>query len=524
MHENTLSRGPSDDRSARRTQHVAATAILVSTLIAAAAATATATATARATVVARSITGFEGGPALAADGRIVIGERRGDGARRIVAVDPATRKSRVLDTTGPLSDRETYPELTVTGTGGIVTAALSTFRRLPPPTSEEEQASPILLRSAIWTLLPQVVALGSCAPGVSGPPLLAAAAGTRFVATVGDECASSRPAVHLRTAAGALTIPARTGPADASFPPDIGMLRATGEYVAWVQTRLPPPPAQLERTLVVARGTTGEVLLRTPLDWFALMLGLGSDGTVVLMTTVSDFPCAVRIVSPAAPAPRRIALPRSLCANVDSQIAVGGGRFVYGSGGGYAVSDLGGSGHALAGANSALLRTHAVAFDGRTAYVVRTDCDADRLLAVDAGASGPPPSPHPALTKRPCPVSRRGSARRRVRAGGRVPIALRCPKGCRGTLRLVQQASRGRERIAARIDYASRAGNVSLRPKLARFARSRAGCRGGMRVAARLFPVGERSRGLGYYRITARSRCRRGGGPRFAAPRPGPRP
>jgi hypothetical protein len=157
----------------------------------------------------------------------------------------------------------------------------------------------------------------------------------------------------------------------------------------------------------------------------------------------------------------------------------------------------------------------------RTVYVVRSDCDADRLLAVDSDVPAQsPPAP------RSCPVRRSGPARLRIASDGRVTIALACAAGCRGTLRLVQQRRSRRERVVGDADYGSAASTVLVRPAIARFARALAGCPGGLRVAAVLYPTGSsgRGKGLGAYRITSRARCRRSGGPSFTSPRPGPRP
>jgi hypothetical protein len=517
-------------RSSHATRSRAATACLLALLGATVVAWAWPAGAARAAVIASSTSGFVGGPALASDGRIVVGERRGNGALRIVAIDPATRSVAGLVAFGPLADRRTYHELTITGTGGIVTAALSTLRQVPASAGTEDQAGSTLRDTRAMAVLPAFVELGRCTSDGGHPPQLAAAGGDDFVATVGDDCAGTRAAVRLRSAAGTRTIPADAGPADSSFRPDISELRATGPMVAWVQTRLPSLDSQLERTLVVARASTGQVLVRAHLEWFPVMLGLGSDGTVALTMTVVDFPCAARIASPAAPVLRRIALAAPFCVRFDAPVAVSGGRFVFASERGYGVSDLQGSVHPLAEATATATATattgaqaSAVAFDGRTAFVVRRDCDADRLLAVDAGAPATAPSA-PVAAKTACPVRRTGSGRLAVRRDGTARIALRCPKGCRGTLRLVQQRKGGRERTVGSASYASAAGDVVLRPALARFARGLAGCAGGLRVAAILFATDERRRGLGNYRIVSRARCRRSGGPAFKAPLPAPRP
>lgn len=477
-----------------------------------------------AAVIASSVSGYEGGPALAADGRVVVGERLGDGARRLLAVQPATGAVTQLAGFGGLADPATYRELTVAGTGGIVTAVMSTFHTVPKPTNPEEQASPILLETRAMTLLPRFAELGRCTPRLMTPPQLAAAAGNDFVATIGDEC-TSRPAVHLRTASGTIVVAARPGTSQPPYPSDVSDLRAAGPVVSWVETRLPSAASALEYTLVIARGSTGQVLARVALGRFALMLGLGSDGTALVTRTVSDFPCATNVVSPSAPALRRIELRPPFCTAWNGPVAVSGGRFVYATMDGQAVADLSGAVHALAGATgTGGIGGGAVAFDGRTAFVVRPDCDRDRLLAIDAGVTGSPPS-SALVPPRRCSVRRSGSSRLRVGRRGDVRVALRCSKGCRGTLRLVQQQQRrGRERTVGTADYAAAPGGIVLRPKLAGFARRLAGCKGGLRVAAVLFSTRETRRGLGFYRIASHARCRQGREPAFRAPLPGPRP
>ncbi len=481
-----------------------------------------------AAVIASSVSGFEGGPALASDGRVVVGERRGDGALRISAIDPRTRARTDLASFGPLGDAGTYPELAITGSGAIVTATLDIYRQVGD--TDAEQAQPTPLSTRLMTLLPSFVALGSCAPLQTAFAQLDAAGGDGLVATVGDECGTSRRAVRIRTASGTLTVPVTSGTGDASFPPDISGLRATGPVLTWVETRL-DTGSPLKRTLVVARAATGQILLRAPAD--GSLLALGADGTAVL----SAFPaCALRVVSPASPAQRLLTLPAGLCpapgdtARGQGAVALAGGRVAYATGGGYAVTDPGGGAHPLAEARIRGLTPSPVAFDGSTVYVTRVDCDADRLLAVDVAVAGPPLRPAPAAT---CPVRRSGPGRLRVGRDGRVSIGLRCAEGCRGTLRLVEQRRGRRERLAGRGEYLTSAGQkVVVRVGLARWARARAGCDGGLRVAAITHPVGPdhvsvragRGKGLGAYRLVSKARCRRSGGPAFTAPRPGPRP
>jgi len=374
----------------------------------------------------------------------------------------------------------------------------------------------------VFTVLPGLESLGSCAPARSQLTELAAA-GDGFVATVGEDCAPDRTTLRIRTPQATHVIRATLGRGDRTdFTPDIFDLRTTGPMVAWAEMRLPvsgPGPAI---TLVVARGATGEILLRTTLDEIPLAIGLGADGTVVMPSIVD---CSLRVVSPAAPAPRRIALPAGLCPRPSGAAVVAGGRILYSVSGGYVSSDGRGEAHFLrdtAGSRSA------IAFDGRRAYVTRTDCDADRLVSVDPSLAGTLPA-LPLATLRSCPVRRSSPSRLTSSPSGRVSIGLRCPAGCRGTLRLVQQRRGGRERRVASVDYASPAGRFVVRPKLAAYARRLAACGGGLRVDAVLFPAADdrtvpaRARGLGAYRIGSRSRCRRSGGPAFTAPAPGPR-
>ena len=126
-------------------------------------------------------------------------------------------------------------------------------------------------------------------------------------------------------------------------------------------------------------------------------------------------------------------------------------------------------------------------------------------------------------------MRRSGPGRVRAARDGRVRIALRCAEGCRGTLRLVQQRSGRRERLIGEAAYAHGPGTVVVRVRLAAYARRLAGCAGGLRANAIVFPSRTTPRnlgprGLGAYRITSSSRCRRTGGPPFAKARRGPRP
>ena len=498
-------------RGSRRTGRRALTALLliaVTTLLTPSAATAE--------PVARTYFGYTGGPALTADGRVAIGERLGNGRVRVQAYVPSTRVVTLIAQYPALESRRAFSMLTLAGTGGMLTARYDVLAN--PSASAGEQATPSLLLTRTETVLPlPPLRLASCERTGGAFSPLEAAGGDGFVATIGDDC-FTRAAVQIRTAAGTRTIP------PGAVGVDISELRATGPMVAWVENAL-ADPSGLTRTLVIARGATGEVLLRTPLDSFPYQIGLGADGTVV-WNTLGDVPsCSLRVVSPAAPAPRTIALPRGLCPHVEfgrATLAVAEGRIVYRSigprGAGYAVSDLQGGAHQLAEVGLTA-RSSPVAFDGRTAFVVREDCDADWLLAVDAAlvADGP--------TQRPCTIKRENTGSRlRVARDRSVRVDLRCAAGCRGELRLVEQRRGRRERLAGSVAFVGDPGRVSVRPRIARWARARAGCRDGLRVAAVLFAHGAPRRGLGPYRIVSRSRCRRTGGPAFRAPLPAPRP
>lgn len=480
-----------------------------------------------AAVIATSVRGFDGGPALASDGRVVVGELRGNGALAIVAIDPATRAVTELTRYPALADPLTTNDLDVVGTGGAVTATVRRTREATGPQSGPEQDIPVPKSSRTSVLLPALAPLFDCGRRTIFSTR-DAAGGDGFLATTGSECADTSTSVTLRAQAGTFTIPvAPQPPSEFSDPPTprVTHLRAAGPFVAWVEENRAAPGGGLQGVVVVARGATGQVLLRTVLPAFPTQIGLGADGTVAF----AGFVCAIGVVSPAAPAVRGFGLPAGLCpySRSSRSFAVAGGRVVYGASTGYAISDLQGAARPLADAAPRGGNVGSpVAFDGRTAFVVRPDCDADRLLAVDAEAVGELPGP---AQERPCPVRRAGSGRVRVRADGRAGVALRCAEGCRGTLRLVQRRAGGRERIVGEAAYARRAGTVVVRVRVAAYARALAGCSGGLRAQAIVFPsrttprtTGRRE--LGAYRITSSAPCKRTGGPPFAKPRRGPRP
>jgi hypothetical protein len=481
---------------------------------------------AHAGVIAQSVTGFEGGPALGSDGRVVVGERRGNGALAVLAVDPATTATTKLTAFAQIPDPATFSRLDIAGTGGIVTATRATLgTRLQLPFDVSALA-----------VLPAVAPLAAC----SGPPRigpnLEAAGGDGFVATLRADCGAGAPVVRIRTTNATSSIPLTPVAGERTFAPAMFGLRAKGPMVGWIETHYPGGmPAS---AAVVARAATGQVLLRVPIDPMFVLWTLGSDGTVVFVTGG----CAMSVASPAAPAARTFTLAPQLCPAIGletSPLSIAAGRVVYAASSSaiastdrFAVTDLRGDAHALAesstGPAGALSQT---AFDGRTAYVMRIDCDADRLLALDADtAASLPPATLPTAER--CPVRRAGSALLRVAPDRGVRVALRCPHGCRGTLRLVEQRRGRRERPVGQVQYATSAGTTIAQPQIAPYARALAGCAGGLRVAAILHPIGSRNgpatsdlgHGFGTFRIVSRSRCRHMRAPAFTKRQPGPRP
>ena len=126
-----------------------------------------------------------------------------------------------------------------------------------------------------------------------------------------------------------------------------------------------------------------------------------------------------------------------------------------------------------------------IAFDGRTLYGVRGECDGHRLIAVDVTVPGTPPAAvAPDGPARP--VALRGSAKRRLDPRTHsLTVPLACPAGCRGTLRIVQQ--RGlRERIAARVEVSGR-GALRIRLASRRYVTALAACGTGVRLFAKLY-------------------------------------
>ena len=460
--------------------------------------------------VSFSITSYEGGPVLAADGRVVIGERLAGGARRILAIHPNHVFNEIARFPPP-ADPQTFHVLRLAGSGGIVTATLDTYHDVTD--SEAEQATPTLLSSRAYMVLPTLAPLATCDPvRPDFPESIRAAGGDAFAALAGDDCGATA-AVRLRNPNATLTVPAETANA---FPPtSISDLRAAGPFATWTEIRLDNGP---KATFTAVRGATGEVLLRTP---GVSRYGLGSDGTIV---TADSGACTMRVVSLAPLAQRTVPLPAGMCPGFFGQIAIAGGRVVYPVLGSYAVADLQGAAHLIGDLPVATGAPGPIAFDGRTLYGVRALCYEELLLAVDTTvpAAAPLPStPPPSLLT--CPMRRAGSGRVRVATDHRVSIHVRCPSGCRGTLRLVQQRRGRRERRIGSVDFVSGAGSFVLRPRVARYARALAGCSGGLRAVAQVHRTNDGTTGLGAYRILSRTACRHAGGPAFAAPQPWPR-
>lgn len=507
----------------------ATTALLLATLAASLMAAAP---TAGAAVIATSVAGFDGGPALAADGRVVVGELAGNGALRFLAIDPVTRAATRLTTTSPIADALTYNKVDISGTGAVVSATVRRWREATGIQSGPEQDIPVPRGSRTMTLLPARSPLFECARRAQFSET-DAAGGDGFVASIGDQCTNTSAVVTIRTATGTLTIPVTPDTTPSALggdppTPNITVLRAAGPMLAWVEETRAVASGVIARTVVVARGAGGEILLRAPIPEYPAQVGLGADGTVAF----TGMFCSFGVVSPAAPQLRALKLAPELCSFSGNprSLAVANGRIVFGASTGYVVADFQGAAWPLAEARPRGGNVRSpVAFDGRTVFVVRPDCDADRLLAVDADAAAAPLPTLVQTQEKPCPVRRAGPGRVRVVRDGRVPIALRCAEGCRGTLRLVQQRRGRRERLIGQATYTRGPGTAVVRVPVATYARALGGCAGGLRANAIVFPsrntprtVGQR--GLGVYRLTSSARCRRTGGPAFTAPRRGPRP
>jgi len=454
-----------------------------------------------------SYPGIEGGPVLSSDGRVLIGERTAGGGRRIVAFGLHDPTFSTVATFPPPADPQTFYVLKLSGGGGAVTATLDLFHSVTDTTAE--QATPSLMASRAFVVLPAFAPLATCDPvRMDFPAPVQAAAGEGFLALAADDCRNSA-AVHLTTPSRSFTIAAQAG--SGPTPPDIADLRAAGPFATWIEHRLDSDGPKA--SLLAVRGATGEVLLRAPVPG---RYGLGSDGTIALAERGT---CVLRLVSLAPLAQRTTQLPAGLCPGFFGEVAVAGGLVVYPVLGSYAVADVQGAAHTVSELPVDPIRSTPLAFDGRTLLGVRHDCDGDRLLAVDATVAGGGPLPLvPPPSSQACPVRRAGPSRLRIAPDGRVRIRVYCSAGCRGTLRLVEQRRGGRERLIGRADYVLAPGARRIVPvRIAHYARALAGCRGGLRAVAQVRRPGDRAKGLGAYRIVSSSRCRRTGGPAFKA-------
>jgi len=290
--------------------------------------------------------------------------------------------------------------------------------------------------------------------------------------------------------------------------------------------------------VVLARASTAAIALRIPVAGFGAQdLAVAADGTIAWLAPSDPRGCAqaaytqtVYVASFAEPTPRALTGPGAPCAFGSSPssshgaMAIAAGRVVYPAGESYAVTDPGGGAHLVSELPANSNGPGPIAFDGHTLYAVRTDCDAERLLAVDVDAAGPPP---PAALQYgypvSCPVAPAGSSRARLSPRG-VTVRVSCPAGCRGTLRLTQEHRRN-ERLAGRREVSGR-GTLTARVPLARYAAGLAGCGGGLRLRAYLdqtvYPAAQRTtrsiQWLGLVRVSAAGRCRRLAAPPFQFP------
>lgn len=232
----------------------------------------------------------------------------------------------------------------------------------------------------------------------------------------------------------------RTGPRTYH---ELRLAGSGGIVTATLDTWQSPSPddtseqASSQASIVAARASTGEVLLRAP---SVAGYELGSDG---ILASADRGDCSIRVVSLEPLAQRRVGLPNGLCPGILGNVAaVAGGRVVYSVLPGYGVTDLQGAAHLVGELPVQLLTQTQVAFDGRTLFGVRRRCHDELLLAVDATVPASAPvaqSLPPSLAT--CPVRRAGPGRLRVTAGRRVRVRVRCSAGCQGTLRLVEQRS-----------------------------------------------------------------------------------
>lgn len=471
-------------------------------------------------VLATSANGFVAGPVRAADGRLVVGERLADGAIRALAVDPlGARAPQTLATFPAVAQTAArYTTLTLSGSGGVVAASYAQ-REVHDP--HAGTADIVLTRAR--SLLPSAP-LASCTARSRFIDEIGVAAGAGFVATTGEDCSSIARQVVVHGAGAARVVPAGAGA-------QITLVRAAGPYLGWAEIA-PADPAFVNFThaVVLARADTGAVLLRAPVGGLgADDLTVGEDGSLVWArrTAIPGAPgCGVTLyaASLAEPAPRALTDPATPCPSVLSsgELASTAGRVVYAWGAGWAVTGGATPAHAIAELPASTSAT--VAFDGQRAYATSAACDADRLLAVDVDAAGPAPAP-PRLPydQSPCPVTRTSASGVRLGVSRRVGLTLSCPRGCRGTIRLVQE-HRGKERLAGSTPVAGQ-GALAARVVVARYAAALAGCGNGLRLRATLDQrLGSSGAGvvvrqsLGLLRARSAGACRRIAAPPFATP------
>jgi hypothetical protein len=285
--------------------------------------------------------------------------------------------------------------------------------------------------------------------------------------------------------------------------------------------------------VVLARASTGAVLLRAAVGGYGVQgLGVGDDGTVAWISASAATGCqgTLYAISIARPEPRALTGAGTPCPfgsypGDDADIVdVVGERVVYPSTSGWAISDGGGGARVVAGIPTGDGGTGQIAFDGRTLYGVTRDCDAERLLAVDVDEPGSAPrgAARPAFPQ-PCPVALEGSARLRVGTPRTATVRLRCPIGCHGALRLIQQHG-VMERVAGSADVLGR-GTITARVPLARYAAGLAACGNGLRVRAAFFQQPVRTayaprvrHPVSVLRLRAAGPCRRRPAPPFAPP------
>jgi hypothetical protein len=470
---------------------------------------------AHAGVVASSTAGYVAGPALASDGRLMLGVRAGRSVR-VVAIDPtARRRPETLGTFSTASPAGRYwtTTVTLTGTGGVVGVHVD-VRTQPGGHGEP----PELVSSRGQTLLP-AVGLGSCSPGGGVSPGLQVAGGATFAATIGEGCSD---AIRIHGAGGVRTIPVAAATA-------ITQVRARGDYVAWDEST---GVASRTSTVVLARASTGAVLLRAAVGGYGVQgLGVGDDGTVAWISASAASGCqgtlyAVSIARPeprSSPArarrvrsaPTRATTPTSSTssASASSTRRPPTGR----------PPTAAGAHASWRGIPTGDGGTGQIAFDGRTLYGVTRDCDAERLLAVDVD--------EPGGTSRRCatgiPAALPGGARGVGPAAGRHaahgdrPAALpdRLPRRAAADPAARRDGTRRRQRRRPGPwhDHGARAAGA-LRAGLA-------ACGNGLRVRAAFFQQPVRTayaprvrQPVSVLRLRAAGPCRRRPAPPFGPP------